>query len=65
MADDLTDTIATNATKPQFAQGDQGAMRQFSIKEQIAADRYAKGEAQLKTTNRGFFMTKLRPPGTA
>jgi len=66
MADpkDLSDTISENAQAPQYAQGDQGAMRQHPIPDQIAADRYRKGETQLKTTNRGFLMTKLRPPGT-
>lgn len=64
MADDLTNTIAENATKPKSAQNDMGSMSQFSISEQIAADRYAKGETQVKSANRGFLLTKIRPSGT-
>lgn len=64
MADDLTDTIATNAIGPQFAQNDMGSMRQHPIPDQIEADRYAKSQAQIKSSTRGFLLTKIRPAGT-
>lgn len=63
MADDITDTIVTNAVAPQFAQNDMGAMRQHPIQDQIAADRYGKSVNQVKSTSRGFLLTQLRPPG--
>jgi hypothetical protein len=64
MADDITNTIVTNAQGPLYAQGDQGAMRQHPLPDQIEADRYGKSVAAVKSTGRGFLLTQLRPPGT-
>ncbi len=62
-AQDLEDIIVENAQGPQFAQNDMGSMRQHPIPDQIAADRYRKSVTQAKSSNRGFFLTTLRPPG--
>ena len=50
MADDLGDTIRTNAQGPAKASGDSGSMEQHKLPEQIEADRYlnSKQAAQRK-----------------
>ena len=62
-AQDLEDIIVENAQQPQYAQNDMGSMRQHPIPDQIAADRYRKANQQAKSSNRGFFLTPIRPPG--
>jgi len=65
MADDVKDAIEKNAQGPQSAKGDVGEVRQHSLKDQVAADRYlASREAGEKPTQALRF-TKLSPPGAA
>ena len=44
MAEDLDDAIRTNAEGPAEAHGDSGGMRQHSLTDQIAADKYLAGK---------------------
>jgi len=63
MADDNSATIQTNATKPRRAQSDGVSAEQHSIPDQIAADRYAKSVAGVKTNHFGLRMRKIVPHG--
>jgi len=65
MADDLTDTIQTNAAGPKRVRGDSGEMEQHPLSDQIVADRYLKSQTAARATGMGIRMQKLVPPGTA
>jgi hypothetical protein len=64
MADDLTDTIATNAQGPAKASGDSGSMEQHPLPDQIAADRYLESKKAARGKGLGIGLKKLVPPGT-
>jgi hypothetical protein len=63
MAEELSDTIKSNAQGPRSASGDTGSMQQHSLLEQIEVDRYLKSQA---AANKGLGVrfVKLVPPGT-
>lgn len=63
MADDLEQTIRQNAEGPAEARGDSGGMKQHSLSEQIAADRYLEGKKAVRKTGLGVTVKKLVPPG--
>lgn len=63
MSNDLTDEILENAQGPKSASGDAGSMTQHTIAEQIAADRYLKGETGVDKTPLGLRFRKLKHPG--
>jgi hypothetical protein len=59
------DAIAENAAGPQSASGDGEAVSQFSISDQIEADRYAKSECGKANGVFPIAYQKLQRPGTA
>ena len=63
MADDLEQTIRENAAGPAEAQGDSGRVRQHSLADQIAADRYLEGKKASRKKGLGVATKKLVPPG--
>ena len=64
MAEDLGNTIRTNADGPKRARGDSGEMEQHSLREQIEADRYLNSKQAVKN-GLGIRLTKLVPPGAS
>ena len=65
-ATDLKTDIATNAQGPAEARGDSGSMRQHSLRDQIAADRYLASKDALADSAKKTFgvrMGQLVPPG--
>ena len=63
MADDLEQTIRDNAQGPSEARGDSASIKQHSLSEQIAADRYLEGKKATKRKGLGVAVKKLAPPG--
>jgi len=64
MADDLENSIQTNASGPKKASGDAGSVEQHSLSDQIAADRYLNSRQATKS-GLGIRKTKLVPPGAS
>ena len=64
MAGDLEEAIRTNADGPAEAHGDSGGMKQHSLPDQIAADRYLESKKALRKKGLGMGLKKLVPPGT-
>ena len=64
MADDLTEVIKRNAEGPAEATGDSGSMRQHSLPDQIAADKYLAGKSAMSSGSMGLRRRKIVPPGT-
>lgn len=60
----LDDTIQTNAEGPQSARVDGVEMKQHSLREQIAADKYLAAKRAAAITGAGFRFLKLVPPGS-
>jgi hypothetical protein len=65
VADELDETIRTNAEGPKSASGDSGSMQQHSIPDQIAADRYLASKKAARSKGLGIRLTKVVPPGAA
>jgi hypothetical protein len=63
VADDLGDAIRENAAGPAEAHGDTGGMRQHSLPDQIAADKYLAGKNAMGKRNLGLTRVKIVPPG--
>jgi len=63
MADNLTQTIETNANGPKRAKGDSAEMEQHGLPDQIAADRYLASKNATRRKGLGITMKKLSPPG--
>ena len=63
MAEELTDTIKRNAEGPAEAHGDAGGMKQHSLPDQIAADRYLESKKASRAKGLGVRRTKVVPPG--
>ena len=64
MAEDLADAIRTNAEGPAEAHGDSGGMKQHSLTDQIAADKYLAGKEAMASAGLGLKVAKIVPPGT-
>ena len=64
MANDLEDSIRTNAQGPAKAAGDAGSMEQHKLPDQIAADKYLASKDAAKSKRRGLAFNKFIPPGT-
>jgi len=64
MADDLDNAIRENAQGPAEAHGDSGGMKQHSLPDQVAADRYLEGKKATRKKGLGIGLKKLVPPGT-
>ena len=63
MADELDDTIRSNAQGPAKVAGDAGSVEQHSVSEQIEADRYLAAKQAAKAKRRGLRFNKIVPPG--
>jgi len=63
MADDLTDTIQTNAAGPKRVRGDSGEMEQHPLSDQIVADRYLKSQTAARATGMGSACKNSCPQG--
>lgn len=63
MPDDLSERIAEIAAGPAEVQGDQGRVKQQSIQDVIAADRYAKAQEGVSKNNFGMRRRKIVNPG--
>jgi hypothetical protein len=64
MAEELTDTIKRNAEGPAEAHGDAGGMKQHSLPDQIAADKYLANKSALGRRGLGLKRVKIIPPGS-
>lgn len=56
-------TIAENAAKPQEVQGDEGRVKQFSIDDQIKADKYNRANDANSHTAMPFRLSKVSTGG--
>ncbi len=65
MTTDLETAIEKNADKPAKARGDQGAMEQHPIPDQIAAAKFARQTSSAASTGLPIRFGLLRPPGAA
>jgi len=63
MAEDLRDTIKSNAQGPAEARGDSGSMRQHPIRDQIEADRYLASKDAMAAKGLGVRLFRIVPPG--
>jgi hypothetical protein len=63
VADDLQQTILENAQGPAEAQGDSVRVKQHSLADQIAADRYLEAGKAARKKGLGVAMKKIVPPG--
>lgn len=63
MTDTIKDAIETNATGPAEIQGDEGRVRQHSLRDQIEADKYVSAQNVAKKGQLGIRTAKLIPPG--
>lgn len=64
MADEIEDAIEQNAAGPQSASVDGVAVRQHSLRDQIAADKYLASKAAAHADpRRAFTRVKIVPPG--
>ena len=64
MADDLKDTIQDSAKEPQSAEVDGTRVKQHSLRDQIAADKYLVGKRTGANPAGALSRVKLIPPGT-
>ena len=64
MADELTDIIRENAEGPESAEVDGVRMKQHSLADQIAADKYLASKTALSSGSKGLRKAKIVPPGT-
>jgi len=64
MADDLDNSIKTNAAGPKRARGDAGEMEQHPLTDQIAADKYLASKTAAKGKGLGIKLAKISPGGT-
>jgi hypothetical protein len=64
MAEDLSNSIQTNAEGPKSASGDAGSVEQHPIGDQIAADKYLESKKASRTRGLGIKLAKISPPGT-
>ncbi len=64
MAEELEETIHTNASGPRRARGDSAEIEQHPLADQIAADRYLASKNAAKNKGLGIRFKKLVPPGT-
>ena len=65
LADDLKDTISTNAQGPAEASGGSVRAKQHSLPDQIAADKYIASNNAMSSNRKtlGLRMVKIKPPG--
>jgi hypothetical protein len=63
VADDIE--IRQNAQGPESAEADGVKVKQHSLPDQIAADKYLAGKEGRRNPARAFARVKIVPPGTA
>ena len=63
LAENLEETIRTNAEGPAKASGDAGSVEQHKLTDQIEADRYLASKQAAKSKRRGLVFNKIVPPG--
>lgn len=61
----LEQTIRDNATGPSEAHGDSGGVKQHSLPDQIAAERFLASKQAAKSKSRGIRFSRLAPPGAS
>ena len=62
-ADAIADALRDNATGPKKVQGDEAALEQHSLPDQIAAHRHVAASDAIDLPHRGMRFTVLRLPG--
>lgn len=62
MAEITSSTIAENATKPKRVKGDEGEVEQFSIAEQIAADKHNQSTTASRASGFGLRVVRSKMP---
>lgn len=60
---DLTDAIVENASNPAEARGDAASVRQHSLPDQIAADKYLRAKQAQAAGGTGIKFMRVIPPG--
>ena len=64
MAENLDNSIKTNAEGPAKASGDSGSVEQHKLSEQIAADKYLESKKASRAKGLGIKLAKISPGGT-
>ena len=64
MAENLDNSIKTNAEGPAKASGDSGSVEQHKLSEQIAADKYLESKKASRAKGLGVKLAKISPGGT-
>lgn len=64
MAEELDNSIKTNAQAPKSASGDAGSVEQHSLPDQIAADKYLESKKATRSKGLGVKLAKIAPGGT-
>jgi len=65
MPEDITETLKENAKGPAQMTGDQGSVRQHSLREQIEADQYLRSTATNNKKKLPLRFAKIRSGGAA
>ena len=63
MAEELDSTIQQNAQGPESAEADGVKVKQHSLPDQIAADKYLASKAAMRKRNFGLRRVRIIPPG--
>jgi len=64
VAENLDNSIKTNAEGPAKASGDSGSVEQHKLSEQIAADKYLESKKASRAKGLGIKLAKISPGGT-
>ncbi|MDI9547038.1 MAG: hypothetical protein QM346_05500 [Chloroflexota bacterium] len=64
MAENLDNSIKTNAEGPAKASGDSSSVEQHKLSEQIAADKYLESKKASRAKGLGVKLAKISPGGT-
>jgi len=64
MAEDIENAIRQNAQGPESAEVDGVKVKQHSLPDQIAADKYLAARTGRRNPARAFARVKIVPPGT-
>jgi len=65
MAEEIENAIRQNAQGPESAEVDGVKVKQHSLPDQIAADKYLAGKDARRNPAHGFACVKIVPPGAA
>ena len=64
VAENLDNSIKTNAEGPAKASGDSGSVEQHKLSDQIAADKYLESKKASRARGLGVKLAKISPGGT-